>query len=91
MALAKSTAHGGSEEPHVTETDDAEVYERQRAAGNTEIKWTGPKEDAPAGAEVDEPKTDEPKADAPATPPGFTPDSETKPTKPASTRGGSKR
>jgi hypothetical protein len=41
MALPRSTAHGGSDEPHVTATDDAEVYARQRAVGNNEIKWTG--------------------------------------------------
>jgi hypothetical protein len=45
MALPRSTAHGGSDEPHVTATDDPEVYTRQRAAGNTDVRWTG---DGPA-------------------------------------------
>lgn len=41
MTLPRSTAHGGSEAPHITATDDAELYRAERAAGNRDVQWSG--------------------------------------------------
>lgn len=48
--MAKTTLHGGNEEPTINATDDAALYERLRAEGRDDVEWTG---DGPApGAEA---------------------------------------
>ena len=50
----KSNRYGGSEDPTITGTDDAELYAAEKARGNTGIRWDG---DGPAP--VAEPEIEE--------------------------------
>jgi hypothetical protein len=72
-AMAKTTLHGGNEEPTINATDDATLYERLRAEGRDDVEWTG---DGPAPGSEPE-ATPEPEPAAP----------ERKPTKQAKSTG----
>lgn len=45
----KSNRYGGSEDPTITGTDDAELYAAEKARGNEDVQWDGegPAPDAP--------------------------------------------
>lgn len=43
--MPSTTLHGGSDEPNITATDDADTYARLRAEGREDVEWTG---DGPA-------------------------------------------
>ena len=39
--MPSTTLHGGSDEPNINATDDAELYARLRAEGRDDVEWTG--------------------------------------------------